>query len=128
MKVKLSYGWKLYYESVAHALAAELHGVFPNWSILSYNADSLAALFDSALMGTNWGDFLLGTYNQFVPTTRVGNQPRTGFGPPRWIYSEFMKKNNLIGNTRLATIGNLLEWARSNLSHFVGAETLQNCF
>jgi hypothetical protein len=128
MKVKLAYGWKLYYESVAHALAAELHGVFPNWSILSYNADSLAALFDSALMGTNAGDFWLGTYNVFVPTMRIGNQPKTAYGPPRWIYSEFMKKNNLIGNTRLATIGNVLEWARTNLAHFVGDDIYQTFF
>jgi len=55
-------------------------------------------------MGTNAGDFWLGTYNVFVPTMRIGNQPKTAYGPPRWIYSEFMKKNNLIGNTRLATI------------------------
>ena len=50
------------------------------------------------------------------------------YGPPRWIYSEFMKKNNLIGNTRLATIGNVLEWARQNLTHFYGDDTYQNCF
>lgn len=128
MKVKLSYGWKLYHESVAHALAAELHGIFPNWSILSYNADSLAALFDSALMGTNAGDFLIGTYRQYVPSKRLGNQAHTGYGPPRWIYSEFMKKNSLIGNTRLATIGNVLEWARQNLAHFVGTDSYQNFF
>src|SRR4029078_59948 len=66
MKVKLSYGWKLYYESVAHLPAAMLHCVLPNWSLLSLNATSLAALFDSALMGTNAGDFLLGTYNVYV--------------------------------------------------------------
>ena len=67
-------------------------------------------------MGTNGGDFLLGTHNVYVPATRVGNQAHTAYGPPRWICSEFMKKNNLIGNTRLATIGNVLEWARTNLT------------
>ena len=33
---------------------------------------------------------------------------------------KFLKTNNLIGTTRIDTIGRVLDWARNNLEHFNG--------
>jgi hypothetical protein len=41
---------------------------------------------------------------------------------------KFLKTNNLIGTTRIDTIGRVLDWARSNLWHFNGTFTPQNFY
>jgi hypothetical protein len=122
-----AYMWQLYVAHVAFALAAEITNVVP-WSIASYNPLALRYLFDSSTMAWAIGSgvFKMGTYVVFVPPLRADNLPKTAFASPQWTYP-FLVQNALIGNTRLNTIGRVLQWMRQNLSHFFGNDDLGTC-
>jgi len=124
-----SYMWKLYVSHVGFSLAAEITRQVP-WSIADYSEESLRYLFDSTAMGWDIFDsvgnfYSMGTYYARVPANRSDNLPETPFAPPMWVYS-FLKESNLIGPSRIETIGNTLEWMRQNMVHFNGDITYQN--
>jgi hypothetical protein len=127
--IDATYRWKLYTAHVAMTLMLEASHQLP-WSIASDPDTSLRYLLDSATMGwfLNNGYFSLGTYDSAgLPTLRADNRPRTSFADPRWTF-HWLQQTGLIGATRLATIGNTLEWMRQNLSHFNGLDTFGNTY
>ena len=119
--VSPAYMWSLYTAHVGFSLMLEISRQVP-WSVTGYSADALKWLFDSATMG--WylqnGNYALGTYpNAGLPALRTDNRPRTTFADPMWTYP-WLQQALLLGATRQATIGNVLEWMRYNLVHFYG--------
>lgn len=64
----------------------------------------------------------MGTYaGANFPPLRANNRPQTSFAPPRWTYP-WLVQAGLIGNTRLETIGKVMEWMRQNMVHFYGSD------
>lgn len=102
---KISYdaAWSIYKGHVALMLAAEIYHWVP-WSIRDYDYSlSSSNLFWFHLSQCD----LLGNYCMQGSVT-----------PAPAIYTfKFLKTNNLIGSTRLDTIGRVLDWSRSNLQH-----------
>lgn len=121
-----AYMWRLYIAHVAFALAAQRKGQLP-WTIVNDSDEALRYLFDSTTMAWNIGGayYGMGTYSAFVPARRADNLPKTAFAPPMWTYP-WLKRSGLIGATRLATIGNVLEWMRQNMVHFFDTDTFAN--
>ncbi len=126
--VATAYAWDLYLRWVALNLVAELGHHF-SWSVLTYDASQLQALFDSAAIMSRRPD---GTYNvgsgdpghpNYVK--RKDNLGGSLIAPPRSTYA-FLVKNGLIGATRLETIGTVLQWVSDNLVHFYGAANYGN--
>jgi hypothetical protein len=118
--------WKLYVSHVAFSLALETTRSVP-WTITGYSAESLRYLLDSSTMGWKLPyspvSFSLGTYGGAnLPALRADNRPKTTFAHPMWIYG-WMSGAGIIGNTRLASIGGVLDWMRHNMAHFYGAKT-----
>lgn len=108
--------WAYFKASVAQSLAAEIGQQLP-WSLLGYAADVLAQLFDGREM-FRWS------------LSPAGYRIDSGHGhvvpaPPSGIY-EFLGANDLIGHTRLETLGRVLNWCRMNLVHFTGGTTAAN--
>ena len=123
-----AYMWKLYIAHVAFSLAAEIHHHLP-WHITAYGSRARRYLVDSTTMawnlfGTGYGT---GTYAARVPGLRANNLPKTAFAPPKWTYP-FLVQTGLIGNTRLDTIGRVLQWMRQNMWHFFGADNFGTCW
>jgi hypothetical protein len=129
VKVTSEYMWKLYVKHVGFALAVETTKQVP-WSIVNYSDEILRYLFDSTTMGWNYGNYTvsdfyyMGTYKP--PIHRANNLPKTGFAPPMWTYSSFLKESNLIGSKRIETIGNVLDWMRENMAHVNGIGSYEN--
>jgi hypothetical protein len=124
--VTQSYLWSLYIAHVSFSLTVEITTKVP-WSIQTYDATSLRLLFDSTsfawnLFNSRWD---MGEYSLHLPTNRVDNRPHTQFAPPRWIYP-WLKTNNIIVSDKLTTIGNVLQWMRVNMDHFIGADNYGN--
>jgi hypothetical protein len=122
-----AYMWKLYIAHVAFSLMLETSHQVP-WSVTDYPDATLKWIFDSATLGWLNGSspnmFMVGTYDQAgFPPLRTNNRPRTSFADPRWTYP-WLKQAGIIGSTRLATIGNTLDWMRHNLTHFFGSESI----
>jgi|GEM_PF-1666446 len=127
--------WKVYVAHVAFSLALETSGKVP-WTLTSYDAASLRYLLDSSSMGwmlnqnvvvTEPYVFSLGTYGGAnLPALRVNTRPKTPFAHPMWIY-QWMGQAGIVGPTRLASIGGVLDWMRHNLTHFYGADTFGTC-
>lgn len=125
-----NYMWTLYVNHVAFALALEITAQLP-WSITTYNDSQLRLLLDSATMGwlsISSDRFYIGTSATGVSRgiRCIDNLPRTAYAPPRWVY-QFLVGTNILGATRLETIGNMLQWMRRNLYHFYGADTFGTC-
>jgi len=123
-----SYAWQLYIRWIALNLLIEIGKHFP-WSILSYNAEELQILFDSAAFMSRRSD---GKYNICTGDPehtnymkRKDNLGASLVAPPRYTYV-FLVKNNIIGSTRYGTIANLLQWVSKNLCHFYGDDTYGN--
>jgi hypothetical protein len=122
--------WNLYLSHVAFSLALETTHAVP-WSLTTYSAESLRYLLDSGTMGWKLPyspvSFSLGTYGGAnLPTFRADNRPKTTFAHPMWTYG-WMSGAGIIGSTRLASIGGVLDWMRHNMAHFYGAETFGIC-
>jgi hypothetical protein len=120
-----AWAWEIYRRWVALHLVVELANLVP-WSVLGYDATKLQVLFDSAARMSRrpGGDYVVGAANPEHPNFILRKDNRGGslLAPPRYTYA-FLAKNRLVGATTLATIGNLLQWARDNLVHFFGAAT-----
>ena len=119
-----AYLWQLYTANAGFALMLEATGQLP-WSLTTDTDPMLRFLLDSATLGwrMNNGYFAIGTYPEAeLPALRANSRPHTSLADPRWTY-RWLAQTGLIGPTRLATIGNLLDWMRQNLWHFFGADT-----
>jgi hypothetical protein len=114
--------WPLYLAHVAHSLAVEIGGWVP-WSLRAYDAGTLEPLLSGWEMykcDTNDGGYFDSDHpGGYVLKEHVTpSHPTFTFG--------FLKTNDLIGSTALATIGRVLDWCRWNLSHYEGYFTPQN--
>ena len=116
----------LYLGQVALTLSAEIYAWVP-WSIKNYiNANSASPAL-AVLMNH---EFSLRGY-----VDAAGVEHILGLGPTHTAAHsnaitafKFLKTNNLIGPTRVDTIGRVLNWARWNLGHMYGAYTSQNFY
>ena len=108
--------WAYFIASVAQSLAAEIGQQLP-WSLLSYSTDQLAEIFDSREMfrwaAAHAGYQINSMHGHVVPA------------PPTRSYA-FLGANDLIGSTRLDSMGRVLDWCRTNLVHFSGGTTAAN--
>jgi hypothetical protein len=119
------YMWRLYVANLGMALATEIGGVY-KWSIVGYSSAQLQSLLDSSTMA--WRRpaqpaFTMGT--EHISALRAGNLPQTAFAAPRETIG-FLNGHQLVGSTRLSTIGAVLQWMRLNMSHFLGYSTFGN--
>lgn len=128
VEVTEAYARELFTRWAALNLAMEIRGTLP-WSVLQYDDLQLAMLFNSGSMmrrGPN------GTYSIANATPehlnyveRRDNRGSSLPAPPRYTYA-FLVTNDLIGTTRLETIGRVLEWMRANMTHCYGNLTYAN--
>ena len=105
------HAWQLFLAHVAFSLAVET-GRWVPWSLTEYSREELLELFD----GSRTFRRIRGGYeliHRAVPA------------PPDATF-EFLSANLMIAQDRLHTIGNLLEWCRGNLIHFLGGFTAKN--
>jgi len=102
--------FRIYVEHVAVSLAAEIYQWVP-WGLHDYdgNGQKMGWVLDGLLVFST--DVSTGYALVYVEGATPGNAITT---------FKFLKSNNLIGPTRLDTIGRVLDWARSNLWHFNG--------
>ncbi|MBL8611891.1 MAG: hypothetical protein JNL38_31395 [Myxococcales bacterium] len=116
----------LYLSTVAHALAVEI-GHFVPWSVTSYDAASLAILFDSGAMMSrevfSASYAIGGWFSAYVASHRDANRGLTVPPPPYKAYRLMRGQGpgatvNLVGATRFETIVNLTLWARTRLVHY----------
>jgi hypothetical protein len=108
--------FNIYIGHLAVSLAAEIYQWVP-WGLHDYdsNEEAMKALLDSArVFGLST---TTGAWFPSVSDATPGNAINT---------FKFLKTNNLIGTTRIDTIGRVLDWARTNLWHFNGTFTPQN--
>jgi hypothetical protein len=127
--VKKAYAWDLYIRWLAHNLIVEIEGLVP-WSLSEANSAQRGALLDSASMMTMRPGqpvifSLCGNPGHVNYVHRKDNLGASVIGPPRYTYA-FLSNTGLIGDTRLETIGNVLNWARDHLWHYFGGDTYLN--
>ena len=107
------HAWPLFLAHVAHSLAVET-GKWVSWSLTEYSQEELLELFDGSRI-FRW-DRDHGGYKLIY----------RGIPAPPDFSFEFLNKYNMIAQDRLRTIGNLLDWCRSNMKHFNGGFTAEN--
>ncbi|MCH9686360.1 MAG: hypothetical protein K0V04_33315 [Deltaproteobacteria bacterium] len=108
----------LYLSNVAHSMLTELQGRVP-WSLDDFDSGELALLLDARTVyhDAPWCDQGL-----CIPEN-LGLQVRhnSGFPAPGDAGWDFVDGEVGIGVDRLGTIGNALEWSRTNMRHFAGS-------
>lgn len=109
--------WSLYLNHIAQNLAIEFWSAV-NWSLEDLPPEQLAIILDGRAMFTR--DVNTGHYK--IEMTEVGV---VTLAPPDLTY-RFLTENDLVGETRVETIGRLLGWCRENLVHFLGGNEAQN--
>ena len=105
--------WPLFLAYVAYSLTVETREWVP-WSLTEYSQEELLELFDGSRMFRYNSKF-----GGYEPTYR-------GIPAPPDFTFEFLRANNMIVQDRLNTIGNLLDWCRSNMIHYSGPFTAKN--
>ncbi len=126
----------LYFASVGRSLMLEMTNGLP-WSIANYSPTDLAVLLDSRA-------FFLYKKNVFgtsVSGYAVYDNPSTDpslsdptlavsyvLPAPPAVAARFLASNGIVAGDRLTTIVRLLEWERSNMSHFGDDFTARNVF
>jgi hypothetical protein len=110
--------WRYYIGYLAQSLAMEI-GHRLSWSLTDYDAAELALLLDSRTM-FQWDDK---TSAYRIPFDLAAATP----GDPIRTF-QFLRANDLLAETRRATIERLLEWVRMNLIHFSGDWDAANVF
>ncbi len=101
------HAWPLFLAHVSFSLAVET-GQWVPWSLTEYSDEALSELFDGSKM-FQWVDFFKG----YEP-------PLRGIPAPPDVTFEFVNEYLMIGQSRLETIGNLLEWCRAKMHHYFG--------
>lgn len=121
--VSADYAWDLFIRWVALQLVVEIGHHVP-WSITSYNAEQLQVLFDSAAIMSRLSDdsftVATGSPGHANYVKRKDNLGASLIAPPWYTYA-FLVNSSVIGASRIETIGNLLQWASDNLTHYYGA-------
>ena len=107
------HAWPLFLTHVAYSLAVET-GRWVPWSLTEYSQEELLALLDGSRM-FQWNN----GFGGYEPTYRVIP------APPDFTFA-FLSANLMIAQDRLHTIGNLLEWSRANMIHYLGSFTAKN--
>ena len=110
------HAWPLFKTYAARSLAVEIGGFVP-WSLLGYSSEELALLLDSREMfqwSSRYGGYQIN-----------GNEGRVTPAPPQYTTS-FLIGNGLFARNRVDTIGNVLDWCRQNMVHFMGRATTAN--
>jgi hypothetical protein len=110
--------WRYHVGYLGQSLAMELGRRLP-WSLTDYDAAQLALLLDSRSF-FRW-DEKTGAYR--IPFDLAAATP----GDPVRTY-EFLRANELLAETRRATIDRVVDWGRRNLIHFAGDWDAANVF
>lgn len=114
----------VYFAQVAHALAVEI-GSSVEWSILTEDSATLHNYLNSrAIMYRYGANFVAGQPN-FEVNAREKYLGEASPATPRFVFA-WLESNDIIKDTRGATINAFLEWARSNLFHYYGGTTYSN--
>ncbi len=100
--------WDIFVAHVAQCLAVETES-WVNWSLLNYSSRDLATLLDSRQFYK-----YIESFGGYIIEVDVGGECVPGI--PSLPYA-LLKHNNLLANTRLKTIGNLLHWCKG-LFHY----------
>jgi hypothetical protein len=109
-KLSQNTAWQYFIAYTAQSLFIEVNNMV-GWSLATLSSGHKALILDSR--------------NLFRWTSSSGfyeisfSHGAASPGDPFRIYN-FLKTNNLIASTRLATIAKLVEWCRQNLIHFTG--------
>ena len=122
-----AYARELYLRWIGLSLAVEIGGHVP-WSVTGYTAEQLQILFDSASFMSRRHDATYTVSASPEHGNYVNRKDILGgslIAPPRFTLA-FLRTANLVGGTRAATIAQLLDWCRDNLSHFYGARRLRH--
>ena len=116
--------WPIYLGHVGLSLAAEIYGWVP-WSLNNYDDAALGHLFNAY---ENW--FVYDTNNGiYYDSVEPGYIKIGGLTPANATYTlKFLKDNDLIGATKVETIGRVLTWTRKNLWHMSGNFSFQNMY
>lgn len=109
------HAWPLFLAHVSFSLAVET-GQWVPWSLTEYSDEALSDLFDGSKMF------------QWVDDHRGYEPPLRGIPAPPDVTFEFLNEYLMIGQDRLDTIGNLLEWSRAKLRHYTGRFTAENVY
>ncbi len=107
------HAWPLFLAYIAHSLVVETDE-WVSWSLTEYSEEELSELFDGTRM-FRFDNNLEGYELRYKGTP----------APPDFTY-EFLNTNNMVDEDRLKTIGNLLDWCRSNMIHFTGRFNAKN--
>ena len=107
------HAWPLFLAHVAYGLAVET-GKWVPWSLTEYSQEELLELFDGSRM-FRWHNASKGYELIYYG---MPASPDLAF--------KFLNDNNMIAQDRLHTIGNLLDWCRSNMKHYTGRSTAKN--
>jgi hypothetical protein len=120
--VSTGYAWDLFIRWIALELVVEIGNHVP-WSITGYNNEQLQVLFDSAAIMSRLGDdsftVATGSPTHANYVNRRDNLGSSLIAPPWYTYT-FLVNSNIIGTSRIDTIGNLLQWISDNLAHYYG--------
>lgn len=109
--------WALYLNHVTQNLAVEFWSSV-SWSLEDLPPEQLIIMLDGRAMFTR--DATTGYYD--IDFTEAGVAT---LAPPDMVY-RFLVDNDLVGETRIETIGRLLGWCRENLAHYLGGNEAQN--
>ena len=122
--------WNIYINYVALSLVAEIQNWY-DWSILDYDTLSLNLLYDVTYWfrkgntSGNYTNYRGEISNDHGDMKRENNLAQATPGPPRWTYW-YLEHKGIVGNTRLETIVNFIDWLRG-LKHYYGQNNFGNC-
>lgn len=119
--LKVEDAWKYYLAYLSQCLTVEIAKLV-QWSIFKYNETQLGLLLDSRSLF----EYIESEddYSILSKSDSPFNHGSTMPGDPTRIY-DFLSNQELIGITRIDTIGRILGWCRGNL-YKVNADTPQN--
>jgi len=115
----------VYLSFVANSIWNEINNTFA-WSILDYDKNSLNTLlsfenyFGSAFYWSFGPDVLSDPEKKYY--LKVLSTPSS----PQYIYEQFISKQNIQTLTQKETFGNILEFARDSIVHYIGGANEQN--
>lgn len=120
----------LFIRWIAHSLFIEVYHIF-KWSVTTYDAESLALLFDSSrFMKRGGGFFLLGFDNIIYQPNRRDLIGATVISAPIYTF-KFLRNNGIVYGDgayqyKQSVIENLIKWASANMVHYYGNESVSN--
>ncbi|UCF85938.1 MAG: hypothetical protein JSV50_09995 [Desulfobacteraceae bacterium] len=110
--------WSIFIGHVAQSIVAEARQ-YVIWSLGELNSTELRLLFDSRSL-FHWHASTATYAIHFDHGVVTPGDPAKTF--------EFLVANDLVGRSRLDTIGRIIDWCRSNLVHFSGGWQASNVY